>query len=73
MVTWLVANWMWILLGYFILEKVVKLTPTPYDDITVDILITGIWKVMKFIANGILSKGKSAGLDDEEEKETEEK
>ena len=32
-------NWEYFLLGFMILEKVVKLTPTKYDDIVLDIIL----------------------------------
>ena len=43
---WLLHNWQWILLGFMILEKIVKLTPAKWDDILVD----GIKSIlMKFV------------------------
>jgi len=33
---WLASNWEWILVGFYVLEKVVKLSPTVCDDILVD-------------------------------------
>ena len=33
---WLIQNWQWILLGFFIAEKIVKLTPFKWDDLLVD-------------------------------------
>jgi len=35
---WLFANWEFVLLGFFVAEKIVKLTPWPYDDIVVDVI-----------------------------------
>ena len=35
---WLIENWKWILAGFYIMEKVVYLTPTKYDDIAISIL-----------------------------------
>ena len=37
-VPWITQNWMWLLSGFYVLEKIVKLTPTKYDDIAVDII-----------------------------------
>lgn len=34
---WLAHNWQWVLLGFMVAEKAVKLTPTPYDDILIDV------------------------------------
>ena len=42
---WIFANWEWILLGFFVAEKVVKITPWPYDDIAVDIIGMAIKKL----------------------------
>ena len=35
---WLVMNWEYVLLGLWLSEKIVKLTPWPYDDIVVDMI-----------------------------------
>jgi len=32
----ILANWQWILLGFMILEKIVKITPCKWDDLLVD-------------------------------------
>ena len=32
----LTNNWEWILIGFMVLEKLVKLSPTKYDDILLD-------------------------------------
>ena len=37
---WLTANWQYVLLGFMILEKVVKITPCKWDDVLVDGLKT---------------------------------
>lgn len=37
------ANWEWFLLGFYIVEKVVKLTPTKKDDVIFDVIIKPIW------------------------------
>tara|TARA_Y100000310_G_scaffold339586_2_gene432709 strand:- start:1059 stop:1205 length:147 start_codon:yes stop_codon:yes gene_type:complete len=39
----LTNNWEWVLLGFMIAEKVVKLSPTKYDDIVLDV----VWKSIK--------------------------
>ena len=39
----LTNNWEWLLIGFMVLEKLVKLSPTKYDDILLDI----VWKNMK--------------------------
>jgi len=32
----LIQNWEWILLGFVVLEKIVKMSPAKWDDILVD-------------------------------------
>ena len=39
---WLAQNWEWILLGFYTIEKIVKLTPTKYDDILFDMILKPI-------------------------------
>ena len=39
----LTNNWEWVLIDFMVLEKLVKLSPTNYDDILLDI----VWKNMK--------------------------
>ena len=42
---WISSNWQICLAAFFILEKVVKLSPTKYDDILLDVIWKGIKKV----------------------------
>ena len=42
----LTSNWEWCLLGFMIAEKLVKLSPTKYDDIVLDM----IWGNVKKLA-----------------------
>ena len=42
----LANNWEWVLLGFMILEKLVKLSPTQYDDIVLDV----VWNNLKKLA-----------------------
>ena len=44
---WLQMNWEWILLGFMILEKIVKMSPSDKDDILLDVIIQGITKMVK--------------------------
>ena len=37
------TNWEWFFLGFYVAEKVVKLTPTKKDDIIFDSIIKPIW------------------------------
>ena len=39
---WIVANWEYVLVVLYAVEKIVKLTPTKYDDIIFDILLKPI-------------------------------
>ena len=39
---WLVANWEYVLVVFYALEKIVKLTPTKYDDILFDAVLRPI-------------------------------
>ena len=39
---WIVANWEYVLVGIYALEKIVKLTPTKYDDIVFDMILKPI-------------------------------
>ena len=35
---WLITNWEYVLIGFYVAEKIVKLTPTKYDDILFDVV-----------------------------------
>jgi len=39
---WIVANWEYILVAVYALEKIVKITPTKYDDIIFDMILKPI-------------------------------
>ena len=39
---WIVANWEYILVAVYAIEKIVKLTPTKYDDILFDMILKPI-------------------------------
>ena len=43
----LTNNWEWILIGFMIAEKLVKMSPTKYDDIVLDIIWKNIRKMVK--------------------------
>tara|TARA_R100001594_G_scaffold146916_1_gene199072 strand:- start:440 stop:595 length:156 start_codon:yes stop_codon:yes gene_type:complete len=45
--TWIIANWEWVLLGMYVLEKVVKLSPTKKDDVVFDMVLKPIWNAVK--------------------------
>ena len=42
---WLVDNWQWLLVAFFVAEKIVKITPTKKDDILLDVIWYGIKKL----------------------------
>ena len=44
---WFINNWDICLAGFFLLEKVVKLSPTKYDDILLDVVWNTITKTFK--------------------------
>ena len=44
---WLQMNWEWVLLGFMILEKIVKMSPSDKDDILLDVIIQGLSKMVK--------------------------
>ena len=44
---WLNSNWEWVLLGFMVLEKIVKLSPTDKDDILLDVVWQGLRKIVK--------------------------
>tara|TARA_R100000278_G_C5477172_1_gene166889 strand:+ start:8818 stop:8976 length:159 start_codon:yes stop_codon:yes gene_type:complete len=44
---WLITNWEWLLIGFLVLEKIVKLSPSKKDDILFDSLITPCFNWIK--------------------------
>lgn len=44
---WLTLNWEWVLLGFMILEKIVKMSPSEKDDILLDVVFQGLTKIVK--------------------------
>ena len=44
---WLANNWEWVLIGFMVAEKAVKLSPTKYDDIILDIVWKNLKKIVK--------------------------
>ena len=42
----LTNNWEWILIGFMVAEKLVKLSPTQYDDIILDIVLNNLKKLI---------------------------
>ena len=48
MTEWLLANWEWVMLGFYTLEKIVKLSPSKKDDIIFDAVIKPVWDKLPF-------------------------
>jgi hypothetical protein len=48
MTEWIIANWEWILVGFYALEKIVKLSPTDKDDILFDAVIKPVFEKLPF-------------------------
>jgi len=48
MTEWVLANWEWIMLGFYTLEKIVKLSPSKKDDIIFDTVLKPIWEKLPF-------------------------
>tara|TARA_Y100000310_G_scaffold182159_1_gene182219 strand:- start:58 stop:204 length:147 start_codon:yes stop_codon:yes gene_type:complete len=43
---WFTSNWEWCLIGFMVAEKLVKLSPTKYDDILLDFIWGNIKKAV---------------------------
>ena len=39
-------NWEWVLLGFMIAEKLVKMSPSDKDDILLDVVFNGLKKML---------------------------
>ena len=48
MIDWAIANWEWVMLAFYTLEKIVKLSPTDKDDIIFDTVLKPIWDKLPF-------------------------
>ena len=44
---WLSINWEWVLLGFMVAEKFVKMSPSDKDDILLDVVFQGLSKMVK--------------------------
>ena len=47
MLEFITANWEWFLLGLFVVEKAIKLSPTPKDDLVWDMILKPIVDAIK--------------------------
>ncbi len=54
--SWLMENWEYVLIVFYALEKIVKLTPTKYDDIIFDAVLKPVWEKLPFGKKQILKK-----------------
>ena len=48
MMDWILTNWEYILIGFYACEKIVKLTPWPYDDILFDAVLKPVFDKLPF-------------------------
>ena len=46
MIEFLSENWQYILVGFYVAEKIVKMTHTKYDDIILEVVMGAIYKLM---------------------------
>lgn len=46
-ITWLAGNWETVLAVSYGLDKLVKMTPTKYDDLAVDLIFGTLKKMLK--------------------------
>ena len=44
---WMQNNWEWVLLGFMVLEKAIKLSPTKYDDMLLDMVIKPLFEKLR--------------------------
>tara|TARA_R100000808_G_C2075015_1_gene101043 strand:+ start:179 stop:328 length:150 start_codon:yes stop_codon:yes gene_type:complete len=47
MINFLTTNWEWVLLSFYTLEKIVKLSPSKKDDILFDSIIKPLFNAFK--------------------------
>jgi len=53
MIPFILQNWEYFLLGFFTLEKIVKLTPVKWDDILVDGIKEVLFKLVRKNPNNV--------------------
>ena len=47
MMNFLMSNWEWLMLAMYVIEKVVKLSPTKKDDVVFDMVLKPVWNAAK--------------------------
>ena len=44
---WILGNWDWVLLAMYVVEKVVKLSPSKKDDVIFDMVLKPLFDAVK--------------------------
>ena len=44
---YIAGHWQYFMAAFYVIEKILKLTPTKYDDILVDVVWSGVKKLVK--------------------------
>ena len=44
---WIQSNWEWVVLGFMVLEKAIKLSPTTYDDMLLDMILKPMFEKLR--------------------------
>tara|TARA_R100001129_G_scaffold173096_1_gene144272 strand:+ start:1104 stop:1256 length:153 start_codon:yes stop_codon:yes gene_type:complete len=44
---WILGNWQWVLLAFYVLEKVIKLSPSKKDDVIFDMVLKPVYEAIK--------------------------
>ena len=47
MTEWITSNWEIVVIVFFVIEKVIKLSPTKSDDILLDMVLKPLYEKMK--------------------------
>tara|TARA_R110002020_G_scaffold212987_1_gene419698 strand:+ start:402 stop:560 length:159 start_codon:yes stop_codon:yes gene_type:complete len=47
MMSFLMGNWEWVMLAMYVIEKVVKMSPTKKDDVIFDMILKPVWNAVK--------------------------
>ena len=44
---WIQNHWQWVLLGFMVVEKAIKLSPTKYDDMLLDMVLKPLFEKLR--------------------------
>ena len=44
---WIQSHWEWVLLGFMVLEKVIKISPSKHDDMLLDMIIRPLMEKLR--------------------------